>query len=169
MNDKWPENSENVPVLLLDDEGARIPNPRPCRAITPVGKEVVYLSSEESVALYEHELNPPYDMFSNVLRNLGIDPDEKIPKRVSKKKVTVSGGTTVKETEIASLKLDAASRKGTAQFRQGSLEDFIYVADSFEELYAIGEKAQGSAWHAELGKRGLCGSGIRNNPYLYPC
>ncbi|MFS7918535.1 hypothetical protein Hanom_Chr03g00202331 [Helianthus anomalus] len=84
-------------------------------------------------------------MFAGVLRNLGIDPDEKIPKRVSKKKVIVARGTTVKETKVTDVKSDAASRKGTAQFRQSSLEDFIYVVDSFEELYAIGEKAQGSA------------------------
>ncbi|KAJ0441859.1 hypothetical protein HanRHA438_Chr16g0750561 [Helianthus annuus] len=31
-------------------EGARITKPRPCRAITPVGKEIVCLSSEEFVA-----------------------------------------------------------------------------------------------------------------------
>ncbi|MFS7910506.1 hypothetical protein Hanom_Chr02g00107121 [Helianthus anomalus] len=52
-------------------EGVRIPNPRPCRAITPAGKEIVYLSSEESVASSEHELKPSYGMFTGVLRNLG--------------------------------------------------------------------------------------------------
>ncbi|KAJ0770193.1 hypothetical protein HanPI659440_Chr07g0254401 [Helianthus annuus] len=55
--------------------GAYISNPRPCRAITPTGKEVVYLSSEESVASSEHELNPPHDVFAGVLRNLGIDQE----------------------------------------------------------------------------------------------
>ncbi|KAJ0667384.1 hypothetical protein HanPI659440_Chr17g0677231 [Helianthus annuus] len=30
-------------------EGAHIPNPRPLRALTSAGKEIVYLSSEESV------------------------------------------------------------------------------------------------------------------------
>ncbi|KAJ0950778.1 hypothetical protein HanPSC8_Chr02g0052181 [Helianthus annuus] len=52
-------------------EGVRIPNPRPCRAITPAGKEIVYLSSEESVASSEHKLKPSYGMFTGVLRNLG--------------------------------------------------------------------------------------------------
>ncbi|KAM0009027.1 hypothetical protein Hdeb2414_s0006g00220561 [Helianthus debilis subsp. tardiflorus] len=123
MNDKWPENNEIVPVLLLNGEevalyqsafpafagtmgvrplrggevywfeqirpnfmyaraelfaarpavteGARIPNTRPCRAITTTGKEIVYLSSEESVASLEHEVKPSHGMFIDVLRNLG--------------------------------------------------------------------------------------------------
>ncbi|MFS8035249.1 hypothetical protein Hanom_Chr17g01590841 [Helianthus anomalus] len=61
----------------LATEGARIPNPKPSRAITSAGKEIVYLSSEESVATSEHELNPSHDLFAGVLRNLVIDPDEK--------------------------------------------------------------------------------------------
>ncbi|MFS8019650.1 hypothetical protein Hanom_Chr15g01406201 [Helianthus anomalus] len=36
---------ENPPVST---EGARIPKGRPCRAVTSTGKEIVYLSSEES-------------------------------------------------------------------------------------------------------------------------
>ncbi|MFS7954501.1 hypothetical protein Hanom_Chr07g00631231 [Helianthus anomalus] len=48
----------NFMYLTADDfadphaatEGARILNPRPCRAITPVGEEVILLSSEESIA-----------------------------------------------------------------------------------------------------------------------
>ncbi|KAM0033605.1 hypothetical protein Hdeb2414_s0016g00488031 [Helianthus debilis subsp. tardiflorus] len=80
-------------------EGARIPNPRPCRAITPAGKKVVYLSSEESVASSEHELNPSHDLLTGVLRNLGVDTEEKKPKRGSKKKVTIARGAAVKKTE----------------------------------------------------------------------
>ncbi|MFS8022492.1 hypothetical protein Hanom_Chr16g01440051 [Helianthus anomalus] len=162
-SDKWPQDSENVPVLLLEGEGttkfyvcaslsvccppvstegAHIPNPRPCRAITPAGKEGVYLSSEESVASLEHEFNSPHDV--SVLHNLGIDPEEKKPKWVGKKKVTVVGGAATKKPEVTGATSDAASRKGTARFRQGSLDDFVYVADSFEELYAIGGKPQGN-------------------------
>ncbi|KAF5822974.1 hypothetical protein HanRHA438_Chr01g0033961 [Helianthus annuus] len=79
-----------------------------------------------------------------VLRNLGVDPEEKKPKRASKKKTTAAGGVAVKKTEVASATSDAASQKGTPQFRQSRLEDFVYVADSFEELYAIGGKPPGS-------------------------
>ncbi|MFS7970680.1 hypothetical protein Hanom_Chr09g00823801 [Helianthus anomalus] len=173
MSDKWPEDSENVPklrctkvlfhpslvlwelglyewvmsigwkrygrilctrllkcllLLRLQLKVRTFPNHRPCRAITPNGKKVVYLSSEESVASSENELNPSHDLLAGVLRNLGVDPEEKKPKRVSKKKVTVARGAAGKKTVVTGAILD----------------DFVYVADSFEELYAIGGKPQGS-------------------------
>ncbi|MFS7968316.1 hypothetical protein Hanom_Chr09g00796001 [Helianthus anomalus] len=112
-------------------EGARIPNPRPC--------------SEESVASSEHELKPSHDVFGGVLRDLGVEHKEKRPKRVAKKKVTVAGGAASKNAKIAGAASDAASQKGTVRFHQSNLEDFIYVADSFEELYAIGGKSQDDA------------------------
>ncbi|MFS8034164.1 hypothetical protein Hanom_Chr17g01578011 [Helianthus anomalus] len=126
-------------------EGVRIPNPMPCRAITPAGKEIVYLSSEESVASSEHELKPTHSMFAGVLHNLGVEHEEKKPKRVATKKVTVAGGAANKKAETAGAASDTASRKGIARFRKINLEEFIYVADSFEELYAIGGKPQSSA------------------------
>ncbi|MFS7987661.1 hypothetical protein Hanom_Chr11g01025511 [Helianthus anomalus] len=195
MSDKWPKDSENVPVLLLDcegklplsafptfagimgarplrdgeefwleqirpkfmyarieafvvppiaTEGAHIPNLRPCRAITSAGKTIVYFSSEESVASFEHELNPSHDLFAGVLRKLSVDPEEKKPKRVSKKKITVAEGAAMKKAEVTGATSDVASQKGTLQFRQSTLEDFVYVADSVEELYAIGGKPQGN-------------------------
>ncbi|MFS7920677.1 hypothetical protein Hanom_Chr03g00227651 [Helianthus anomalus] len=126
-------------------EGARIPNPRPCRAITLAGKEIVYLSSKESVASSEHELKPSRDVFAGVLRGLGVEHEEKRPERVAKKKDTVAGGAASKKVETASAASDVVSGKGTARFHQSNLEDFVYVADSFEELYAIGGKSQGGA------------------------
>ncbi|KAL9994251.1 hypothetical protein Hdeb2414_s0937g00964091 [Helianthus debilis subsp. tardiflorus] len=113
-------------------EGARIPNLRPCRAITPARKEVVYLSSKESVASFEHELNPSHRLFAGVLRNLGVDPEKKKPKRVSKKKTTAAGGAAVNKTEVTGATSDVASRNGTTQFQQSMIEDFMYVVDSFE-------------------------------------
>ncbi|KAM0007766.1 hypothetical protein Hdeb2414_s0011g00373941 [Helianthus debilis subsp. tardiflorus] len=68
----------NPPVAT---EGVRIPNPRPCRAMTSAGKEIVYLSSEESVASSNHELSSWNDVFEGVLRDLGIDHEEKRPKK----------------------------------------------------------------------------------------
>ncbi|KAJ0441463.1 hypothetical protein HanIR_Chr16g0798041 [Helianthus annuus] len=127
MSDKWHEDNESVPVLLFDEqearlkqcafptfvgvmgkrplrdgeefwleqirpnfmytrlnafaapplatEGVRIPNPRPCRAITSTGKVIVYLSSEESVDSSECKLSPSHNLFAGVLHNLGVDPD----------------------------------------------------------------------------------------------
>ncbi|MFS7946689.1 hypothetical protein Hanom_Chr06g00539261 [Helianthus anomalus] len=65
-------------------KGACIPNPRPCRAITPARKEIVYPSSDKSVASSEHELKPSHGVFAGVLRNLGVECNEKKPKRVVK-------------------------------------------------------------------------------------
>ncbi|KAJ0694926.1 hypothetical protein HanPI659440_Chr15g0614371 [Helianthus annuus] len=113
-------------------EGARILNPRPCRAITPAGKEIVYLSSEESIASSEHELKPSHGVFAGVLHNLGVEHDEKKAKRIVKKKVTVAGGAAGKRTETADAASDVASQKGTARFRQSNLEDYVYVTGSFE-------------------------------------
>ncbi|KAM0047094.1 hypothetical protein Hdeb2414_s0009g00324451 [Helianthus debilis subsp. tardiflorus] len=42
----------NPPV---ETEGVHIPNPRPCRAVTSAGEEIVYLSSEKSVASEENQ------------------------------------------------------------------------------------------------------------------
>ncbi|KAF5779150.1 hypothetical protein HanRHA438_Chr12g0567301 [Helianthus annuus] len=126
-------------------EGARIPNPRRCRAMTPAGKEIVYLSNEESVASSDHELKSWDDVFAGVLRDLGIDHEEKRPKKATKKKVTVAGGAARKKAETAGAASDIASRKGTTRFRQSNLEDFVIVDDSFEELPDVGEKYQSSA------------------------
>ncbi|KAJ0616472.1 hypothetical protein HanIR_Chr02g0090941 [Helianthus annuus] len=45
-------------------EGAQIPKPRPLRSVTSAGKEVVYLSSEESVGSSNGELSPWSNIFA---------------------------------------------------------------------------------------------------------
>ncbi|MFS8034073.1 hypothetical protein Hanom_Chr17g01576921 [Helianthus anomalus] len=90
----------------------RIPNPRPCRAITSAGKEIAHLSSEESIDSSECKLSPSCDQFAGVLRNLGTDLEEKKPKRVSKKKVATARGATVKKTAVVGATSDAGSEKG---------------------------------------------------------
>ncbi|KAF5754439.1 hypothetical protein HanXRQr2_Chr17g0791201 [Helianthus annuus] len=58
-------------------EGAHLPNPRPLRAVTSAGKEILYLSREESVGSSNGELSSWSNIFAGVLRDLGIDPEEK--------------------------------------------------------------------------------------------
>ncbi|MFS7998840.1 hypothetical protein Hanom_Chr12g01158751 [Helianthus anomalus] len=96
-------------ALPLATEGAHIPNPRPCRAITFTGKEIVYLSTEESVDSSECKLSPSHNQFAGVLHNLFVDPDVKKPKRVSKNKATTTGGAAVKMTMVAEVTSDARS------------------------------------------------------------
>ncbi|KAJ0850767.1 hypothetical protein HanPSC8_Chr13g0584681 [Helianthus annuus] len=67
-------------------EGAQYPKPRPLRSVTLAGKETLYLSSEESVGSSSGELSSWSKIFAGVLRNLGIDPEEKKKKPVKKKK-----------------------------------------------------------------------------------
>ncbi|MFS7903002.1 hypothetical protein Hanom_Chr01g00018501 [Helianthus anomalus] len=105
------DKAELFAAPLVVTEGAHISNPRPCKAITPAEKEVVYLSSEESVASSEHELNPPHDILASVLRNLGIDHEDKKPKRVSKKKMMVAEGVAHKKPEVTSVAFNVASCK----------------------------------------------------------
>ncbi|MFS7977672.1 hypothetical protein Hanom_Chr10g00906781 [Helianthus anomalus] len=91
----------NPPVAT---EGTHILNPRPCRVVTSAGEEIVYLSSEEFVASSDHDLRSWDVVFAGVLRDLGIDHEEKKTKKaptkktVVKKKVSVDAGATSKKT-----------------------------------------------------------------------
>ncbi|KAM0057522.1 hypothetical protein Hdeb2414_s0005g00159131 [Helianthus debilis subsp. tardiflorus] len=134
-------------------EGARYTNPRPCRAMTPAGKEIVYLSNEESLDSPDHELKPSRGVFAVVLRDLGVEHEEKRLKRPAKKKVTVAGGAASKKVETAGAASDVASRKGTTRFRQSNLKGFVIVADSLEEWYAIDGKHQSNAAAAARSSR----------------
>ncbi|KAJ0809202.1 hypothetical protein HanPI659440_Chr01g0012111 [Helianthus annuus] len=58
-------------------KGAHLPNPRPLCAVTSAGKEILYLSSKESVGSSNGELSSWSNIFAGVLRDLGIDPEEK--------------------------------------------------------------------------------------------
>ncbi|KAJ0669224.1 hypothetical protein HanPI659440_Chr17g0698601 [Helianthus annuus] len=133
----------NPPVST---EGARIPNPRPCHAVTSVGKEIVYLSNEESLGSSDHDLRPWDDVFAGVLRDLRIDPEEKkIKKAPTKKKVTVAGGATGKKGGATHATLELISKKGTLCFRQSNLEDYVIASNSLKGLRDVGEKPQSSA------------------------
>ncbi|KAF5782061.1 hypothetical protein HanRHA438_Chr11g0503781 [Helianthus annuus] len=115
----------NPPTAI---EGAQLPKPRPLRGVTSVGKEILYLSSEESVGSSNEELSSWSNIFAGVLHNLEIDHEEnpkKAPtkkKMPTKKKVTVDTGMTSKKTG-GSRATAAVPKKGTLRFRQSNLED----------------------------------------------
>ncbi|MFS8007865.1 hypothetical protein Hanom_Chr14g01265951 [Helianthus anomalus] len=71
---------------LTVTKGARIPKPRPLRGVTSAGKEIVYLSNEESVGSSNQELSSWSDIFVGVLRDLGIDPQEKKTKGLRRRR-----------------------------------------------------------------------------------
>ncbi|MFS7967286.1 hypothetical protein Hanom_Chr09g00783991 [Helianthus anomalus] len=138
MSDRWPARSEEISVLLFNGEeiknnfsyppagifanpptateGVHRPNPKPLRAVTSAGKEIFYLSSEESLGSSNGELSSWSSIFPGVLRNLGIDLEEKKKKASTKKKitkrvVTVDTGATSKKTG-GSRATAVASEKG---------------------------------------------------------
>ncbi|KAJ0589765.1 hypothetical protein HanIR_Chr04g0189881 [Helianthus annuus] len=95
-------------------EGALLPKPRPLRGKTSTGKEILFLSSEESVGSSQEELSSWSTIFAGVLRHLGIDPEERVKKAPTKKKtkkVTVYTGGTSKKG--GSSRAAAAHDKGT--------------------------------------------------------
>ncbi|KAJ0499841.1 hypothetical protein HanHA300_Chr11g0383171 [Helianthus annuus] len=155
MSDKWPERSEEVPVLMFNrkllssirlhslllvgamgvrpleagevywydqikanflyppagayanpptaTEGAQLPKPRPLRGVTSAGKEILYLSNEESVGSSHEELSSWSNIFVGVLCDLGIDPEKK-PKKAPAKKKTTSKKKAIVDTGTTSKK-----------------------------------------------------------------
>ncbi|KAJ0524895.1 hypothetical protein HanHA300_Chr09g0305771 [Helianthus annuus] len=127
------------------NEGAHVLNSWPRRAITPAGVEVIVLSSWESIASSEPRLNPLSYAFVGSLCDLGVDPDVQKPKRPSKKKkVTVVEGAKPVKVEASVVASDAASRKDMARPQGSTLDNFVIVADSIEELRSIGGKFKAS-------------------------
>ncbi|KAF5796311.1 hypothetical protein HanXRQr2_Chr08g0349971 [Helianthus annuus] len=128
-------------------EGAQLPKPRPLRGVTSARKEILYLSSEESVGSSHEGLSSWSNIFVGVLRDLGIDPEEKPKKAPAKKKTTSRKKVTV-NTSATSKKAEGSRtipEKGTLRFRESNLEDYVVASDSLEGLSRIGEKKKSSA------------------------
>ncbi|MFS7944880.1 hypothetical protein Hanom_Chr06g00517451 [Helianthus anomalus] len=127
-------------------EGALLPKLRPLRGVTSTGKKILFLSSEESLGSSQEESSSWSKIFEGMLRDLGIDPEER-PKKAAKKKtmkVTVDTGATSKRGG-SSRTATSSQDKGTLQFRQSNLEDYVVASDSLEGLSRIGEKRTGAA------------------------
>ncbi|MFS8019426.1 hypothetical protein Hanom_Chr15g01403631 [Helianthus anomalus] len=140
-------------------EGALLPRPRPLHGVTSVGKEILYLSSEESVGSSQEELSSWSNIFAGVLRDLGIDPKDR-PKKAAKKKtkrVTVDVGVSSKKGRSSRA---AATTEGkvTLRLRQSNLVDYVVASDSLEGLSRIGEKKKTST--ASSKSSGSAGSRI---------
>ncbi|MFS7995852.1 hypothetical protein Hanom_Chr12g01122931 [Helianthus anomalus] len=133
-------------------EGAHIPNPRPLHALTSAGKEIVYLSSEESVGSFNGELSSWSTIFAGVLRDLGIDPEQK--KKPKKKKVITIDADVTSRKGGSSRTAPAAAEEGTLRFRQSNLDDYVIISDSLEGLLRVGEKKIGAAGSKSSGSTG---------------
>ncbi|KAF5815662.1 hypothetical protein HanXRQr2_Chr03g0125501 [Helianthus annuus] len=144
-------------------EGAHIPNPRPLRALTSAGKEIIYLSSEESVGSSNGELSSWSTIFAGVLRDLGIAPEEK-KKKPKKKKVINLDTDVISKKGSSSRATTAVADKGTFRLRQSSLKDYVIISDSFEGLSRIGEKKTGAAGAKSTGSAGSRNPDVGTTP-----
>ncbi|MFS7925428.1 hypothetical protein Hanom_Chr04g00284851 [Helianthus anomalus] len=145
-------------------EGAHIPNPRALSSVTSAGKEIVYLSSEESVGSSNGELSPWSQIFAGVLRDLGIDPEDKKKKPVKRKKVITLDPEVTSKGAGSSRATATTADKGTLRLRQSNLEDYVLISDSLEGLARIGEKKAGAAESKSSGSAGSRNSDAGTTP-----
>ncbi|KAF5823186.1 hypothetical protein HanXRQr2_Chr01g0035621 [Helianthus annuus] len=134
-------------------EGAQFPKPRPLRSVTSAGKEVVYLSSEESVGSSNGELSPWSNIFAGVLRDLGVDLEEKKKKPLKKKKI-VNLDPEVTSKGAGSSRATAAAGKGTLRLRQSDLNDYVIMSDSLKGLSRTAETKAGAGGSRSSGSAG---------------
>ncbi|KAJ0856875.1 hypothetical protein HanRHA438_Chr13g0583561 [Helianthus annuus] len=116
-------------------------------------EEVVYLSSEESVGSSSGELSSWSNIFAGVLRDLGIDPEEKKKKPLKKKK-TVKAGPEVTSKGAGSSRATAAAVKGTLRLRQSDLNDYVIISDSLEGLSRTADVKTGAGSSKSSGSAG---------------
>ncbi|KAJ0467963.1 hypothetical protein HanIR_Chr14g0691201 [Helianthus annuus] len=135
-------------------EGAQIPKPRPLRSVTSARKEVIYLSSEESVGSSNGELSPWSNIFAGVLRDLGIDPEDKKKKPLRKKKVVNLNPEVTSKGTGSSRATAGAAGKGTLRLRQSDLKDYVIISDSLEGLSRAAEKKTGAGGSKSSGSAG---------------
>ncbi|MFS7945156.1 hypothetical protein Hanom_Chr06g00520861 [Helianthus anomalus] len=171
MSDKWPERSDDVPVLMFNGEAVQL-----YQAAFPTfgGSMGVRLLEAGETYWYEqikgNFLYPPAGAFANpptvtegssqeeliswsnifagLLRDLGIEPEERSKKAPSKKKpskkiMILDTGATSKKAG-GSRATFAAHDKGTLRLRQSNLEDYVVASDSLEGLSRIDEKKKGN-------------------------
>ncbi|MFS8019265.1 hypothetical protein Hanom_Chr15g01401761 [Helianthus anomalus] len=113
----------------------------PCRAMNPVGEEVVLLSSEEFVVSSGHELTPPHRVSCvGELRSLGIGPKSGKAERAPRKNTVTVASAKKEKVDRPVVIPNVGSQKGTGRARQVSLDDYVILADSFEALDATGER-----------------------------
>ncbi|XP_021974528.1 uncharacterized protein LOC110869593 [Helianthus annuus] len=89
-----------------------------------------------------------------VLRNLGIDPEDKKKKPVKKKKVITLDPEVTSKGAGGSRATSTAADKDTLRRRQSNLEDYVIISDSFEGLSRISEKKTGAGGSKSSGSAG---------------
>ncbi|KAJ0513976.1 hypothetical protein HanHA300_Chr10g0364101 [Helianthus annuus] len=135
-------------------EGAQFPKPRPLRSVTSAGKEVLCLSSEESVGSSNGELSPWSNIFAGMLRDLGVDPEEKKKKHLKKKKKANLDTEVTSKGAGSSRATAGAAGKGTLRLRQSDLKDYVVISDSLKGLSRAAETKTGAGGSRSSGSAG---------------
>ncbi|KAJ0932571.1 hypothetical protein HanPSC8_Chr04g0175171 [Helianthus annuus] len=166
ISDKWPENSEEVSVLRFNDKGMLSPFIFSCNLLAPncwffydkgARFQAVFPTFGGSMGVHPLRSGEPYwyeQIKGNflyppagVFANLHPQPKErakKAPTKKKTKKVTVDTGVTSKKGG-SSRAAATTQDKGTLQFWQSNLEDYVVASDSLEGLSRIGEKKKSCA------------------------
>ncbi|KAJ0915547.1 hypothetical protein HanPSC8_Chr06g0251081 [Helianthus annuus] len=108
---------------------------------------------KESVGSSSGELSSWSNIFAGVLRDLGIDPEEKKKKPLKKKK-TVKAGPEVTSKGAGSSRATAAAVKGTLRLRQSDLNDYVIISDSLEGLSRTADVKTGAGSSKSSGSAG---------------
>ncbi|KAJ0799130.1 hypothetical protein HanLR1_Chr00c2196g0837351 [Helianthus annuus] len=118
-------------------EGVQFPKPRPLRSVTPAGKEVLYLYSEESVCCATWGLTR-----------------KRRRKKPLKKKKTVKAGPEVTNKGAGSSRATAAAVKGTLRLRRSDLNNYVIISDSLEGLSRTADVKTGAGSSKSSGSAG---------------
>ncbi|KAM0067681.1 hypothetical protein Hdeb2414_s0002g00064131 [Helianthus debilis subsp. tardiflorus] len=129
MSDKWPETSEEVPVLKFEEREANL-------------YQAAFPTFGGSMGVRPLRSGEPYWCAAR-LRDRPRREAKKAAKKKTKKVIVDTGATSKKG---GSNRAPAAAHdKGTLRFRQSNLEDYVITSDSLEGLSRIGEKKKSSA------------------------
>ncbi|XP_035835060.1 uncharacterized protein LOC118483677 isoform X1 [Helianthus annuus] len=162
MSDQWSPSSRELPVLKIGDQETQL-----YQAAFPAfgGSMGVRPLRDDEEGWYDqikgNFMFPPADAFASppdategVLRDLGVDPEEK-KKKPSKKKKKADVEVTSKG--LGASRATTAAVKGTLRLRQRDLDDYVIISDSYEGLSyaAMGKTGAG-------GSKGSGSAGSRN-------
>ncbi|XP_022031253.1 uncharacterized protein LOC110932208 [Helianthus annuus] len=159
MSDQWSPDSKEVPVLKIGDQEAHMYQ---AAFATFGGSMGVRPLRDDEECWYEqirgNFMYPVADAFASpptategVLRDLGIDPEDKKKKPLKKKnlnpEVTSKGAGSSRATAGAAV-------KGTLRLRKSDLKDYVIISDSLEGLSRAAEKKAGAGGSKSSGSAG---------------
>ncbi|XP_021975072.1 eukaryotic translation initiation factor 5B-like [Helianthus annuus] len=160
MSDRWSPNIKEVPVLKIGDQEAQLYQ---AAFATFGGSMGVRQLRDDEESWYDQikgnfmypvdgAFASPPTTTEGVLRDLGIDPEEKKKKPLKKKKTKVDSEVTNKGTGTS--RATAVAVKGTLRLRQRDLDDYVMISDSLEGLSRTAETKTGAGGSKSSGSAG---------------